>query len=301
MISTDRILGFYISSNRDLLNRAIDEINNIIECFSDINYQLLRIGKFHIILWGVGSLNKFIINNHNGYTIFLGLRTEKEFDAGRLEGRYLVLTINKNNIEIISDWLGSIPVYYICNHKLIAVSSIESVLIASLKIEKNDISDYGIFQLLYLSYFVADNTLYKNIFRIPPDTKITLSINKINKKYLGSVVPSSIRYSKPLKILSQELYDLSVSVISKFVSKYDQWILPLSSGFDSRLIGAIGSKKAKIHAFTYGPSNCNEVIFAQQIANALNIPWQNIDLGHQYITKYLINWTSIFGTTLHFH
>jgi asparagine synthetase B (glutamine-hydrolysing) len=80
-----------------------------------------------------------------------------------------------------------------------------------------------------------------------------------------------------------------------------RWILPLSSGMDSRLIAAVGSEMGiNFRAYTWGESNATDVVYGRKIAECLDIPWKHVELGREYLLKYTGPWTDLFGTAMQF-
>ncbi len=80
-------------------------------------------------------------------------------------------------------------------------------------------------------------------------------------------------------------------------------ILPLSGGYDSRLIALMIKDKKRIKAFSYGLSKNQaesfEAVYAQEIARRLNISWRRIELGEY--NKYIPDWYERFGASTHAH
>ena len=64
-------------------------------------------------------------------------------------------------------------------------------------------------------------------------------------------------------------------------------VIPLSGGYDSRLILSILIKKTypKIITFTYGKPSNKEVIIAERIARKLNVKWYNIEYSDTFISS----------------
>jgi hypothetical protein len=98
------------------------------------------------------------------------------------------------------------------------------------------------------------------------------------------------------------MYELSRSAISEALPTSPTWILPLSAGLDSRLIAAVcADGRVDVRAYTWGNPESVDVVFASQIASALGLPWQYVDVGTDYLCRYTQRWASMFSTALHFH
>jgi hypothetical protein len=80
-------------------------------------------------------------------------------------------------------------------------------------------------------------------------------------------------------------------------------VIPLSGGYDSRLIAMMLKDKNRVKAYTYGlgknQSESFEAIYAQEIARRLKISWKRIELGD--FNKYIPDWYRRFGASVHAH
>ncbi|PTX95549.1 asparagine synthase-related protein [Opitutus sp. ER46] len=79
--------------------------------------------------------------------------------------------------------------------------------------------------------------------------------------------------------------------------------LPLSGGYDSRLIAALLQDKSRVRAFTYGVSRTQEksreVARARWIAERLGVAWAQVPLGRFF--DRLPEWDDTFGISVHAH
>jgi hypothetical protein len=84
----------------------------------------------------------------------------------------------------------------------------------------------------------------------------------------------------------------------------DQYIvLPLSGGYDSRLLLWCLDNKERVRAFTYGSSakqhESFEVVVARSVAEKLGVSWEQIQLG--YFHRYMDAWYDLYGISTHAH
>jgi hypothetical protein len=74
-------------------------------------------------------------------------------------------------------------------------------------------------------------------------------------------------------------------------------VLPLSGGFDSRLLASMVTQKERIKCFSYGStfvqSKDREVLYAQKVAHQLNLQWKYLELNHFHC--YLNDWYNAYG------
>jgi hypothetical protein len=194
------------------------------------------------------------------------------------------------------DWLGSRPIFY--NTQTLKVSN-----------NINDVIDYknielhpeGFNNYLDFGYSVFEQTPVKNV------------------KFM--------RYASVLRIYNDHSYEVEylpdpvdswfgkvtgeADVLNLLQSKIAQWenriageiVLPLSGGFDSRLLASMIANKSRLRCFTYGISpeqhDSYEVIRAKKIADLLHLDWKQIELGG--FNNYIDDWNALFGVSTHTH
>jgi hypothetical protein len=80
-------------------------------------------------------------------------------------------------------------------------------------------------------------------------------------------------------------------------------VLPLSGGYDSRLLLWCLRDKSRVRAFTYGLSDdqnlSSEVVHARTLARQLGVRWERIPMGDLH--KYFDDWDAAFGISAHAH
>lgn len=78
-----------------------------------------------------------------------------------------------------------------------------------------------------------------------------------------------------------------------------QIILPLSGGFDSRLLASMTADKKRLRCFTYGMApisdRCVETVRARALAQKLGLNWAKIELGE--MNDYIPDWLQRWGAT----
>ncbi|GEM_PF-783283 len=221
------------------------------------------------------------------------------------EGRCILIKIfpDGQNWTMWNDWCGSIPVFHAETKEGSIVSSLEPVVVSAFGFTEEDFSKRGLVEMLLHGHFLGTDTLFEKMNVLPADSFSSWKNGKFNgSKKLWTVRPSDALWDISEDKLIPQMYELTVQIIREAAKYKNQWILPLSGGMDSRLMACLGKEQGvDIRAFTYGPENWNEVVYARQIARELNIPWERIDLGTNYLADYTLMWLQWFGTSLHAH
>jgi len=199
-----------------------------------------------------------------------------------------------NNI-FQTDWLASDPVFY--NEITGTIShNINEV------IDFNNIEFHpeGLHNYLNFGYSVFEQTPLKNIKFLRHSSQVSFVDNKINVEYFNDIAE---------KIIGKETQE--DDVLNLLEKKINNWsntnegeiVLPLSGGYDSRLLAFLVKDKERIRAFSYGISknqeNSLEVVKAKKIAEILRIKWDFIPLGFYH--KYFDEWDKLYGPSTHAH
>jgi hypothetical protein len=260
----------------------------------------LKIAEFKISL--VGNLQTQEVSNDN-QRLFINISATQEITSDR----FLKISIYGRNLTIESDYAGSIPCFY-SSRKGFAASNIEPCVYIASNSSLEDICVENIYGFLKFSHFIWDETAWQHINQVLPDSKyiFDLTNNKIQKNYLATVKASSKRANLSDKKVALELFALNESLVTRSLSHSDTIILPLSSGYDSRMIFSVLANSPilakRTRCFTYGPEGSIEVEAGRRLCNLKNIYWQRIDLPCNFLDKrYLTEVADVFGASMHMH
>lgn len=209
--------------------------------------------------------------------------------------RNLIITIQKDCVQIENDWLGSIPVFY--NKRKSIASTIPSLCLTDNSIDKE-----GLFNYAKFGYSVFEQTPFSAVKFLRYYSNITLDdqgINITRKADLISDLEVFNSHSEPEEVL-QKIQAYINDVEEQTEGKI---LLPSSGGYDSRLLNCLVNDKSRIHGFTYGISSQQdksyEVVFAKKLSHILNINWEQIELSN--FNSYINDWHRLFGFSTHLH
>jgi hypothetical protein len=207
----------------------------------------------------------------------------------------LLVSLNKENVEVKNDWLGSIPCFYNKTERI--VSSFPTVCLKSNKVFDED----GLFLFLKYGFSVFGFTPFKEVQFLLFNGKITYS----------SCEFSVVQLEDPVKDINQFAGTSEADIwahIDRFMHSREQStqgvvVLPTSGGFDSRVLNCFVHEKSRVQTFSYGiskqQSNSFEVIEAKKLAQKLGHPWQQIVLGKAF--DYIPEWHNLFAFSTHLH
>lgn len=253
-----------------LKTRKINEKNISLE---GIKKRIIDFKKFELILYGYGFESS---NSFESELIF-------KLYEGDLNSRNLIITIKNERLKIEADWLGSFPVYYD------EISQEISSHWGLLNLEAHESDNVGRYILKKYSYIPNQRTILKGIKRLLAE-EIIYWQNEL------------IKIDKNKKAISLNKNESSVENIIFLINetlnndcKGKNAIVPLSSGYDSRLLLNClikGNGVFKIKTATYALSkeieNCFEAVVARAVSLKCNVDWSCFFLDDFRIFEELI-------------
>ncbi len=202
-------------------------------------------------------------------------------------GHFSVIIESEDYIWAATDRFRNYPLFYTRINEEFSIGD-DCYVITEMQPERR-LNDLAVDCFLTAGYVVNNLTLISNVFQIEAGEYITEGKIFSREFYYDSASIPLIY--KDFDVLSEELYSLFLKVFENhFEALRDNFIvIPLSGGFDSRLIAAMCSKfhPENVLCYTYGiESNC-EVENAKEVAGRLGFKWINIVYDSRLIDGYL--------------
>ena len=317
------VVGFTIHRNlsSERIHSQIITQNQALSYFGWLDRKSLTVGETCLDLWGRKELMDRVHTLPDGAMVVLIGSPHNEVSWGAVEadllkaeraedfqfpweGRAILLYISADgkNWTIWNDWLGSITVFHAEVERGRIVSTLEPVTVAAAGYTPDDFFMPGLVTLMINGHFISDWTLYKGMKTVPADSVSEWDENGFRAKPLWTVQPSQSRWEASWDDLIDEMHELTHSAIAEILKTQPTWILPLSSGLDSRLIAAVAADVgANVHTYAWGAPNTTDVVYSRQIAKTLGFPWKRIDLLNDFMPEYTQRWADLFGSSMHFH
>ena len=277
-MSKTKIIGFLITKEKQKIDIDFFKVGLT-------QFQIMH-NDFYIYLWGIGDIKNYIINNK--YSLSFPLHDN-------LLDRNILISLEDKKIIVENDWLGSIPVFYNLEHKIVST-------IPMFCSKTQDIDEEGFINFCEFGYSVFEHTVFKDMKFMRYYSKLTISNSQIiveNKE--DPVLADSIFYKETSE---KDVIDLLQNYMSKIENQLSgDIIIPTSGGYDSRLLNYLIQNKKRIKSFTYGISKdqgqSSEVVYAKKISEIYNTQWQQIELTNFY--KYIDEWFQLYGVSTHLH
>lgn len=187
-------------------------------------------------------------------------------------------------IRVNSDWLASVPTFY--NTKTLAVSTNMNDVIDWSNVE---IDSEGLYDYLDFGFSVFQQTPIKNVKFLAPNEELIIDNNQLT---LIKHPDPALAFLDKKPTHEDDVLQLIKNKVQGFErSTQGDIILPLSGGYDSRLLASMVEDKGRIKAFSYGISysqeKSDEVVYAKKVAELLGIEWQQIAIHDCMKPDYL--------------
>jgi len=218
------------------------------------------------------------------------------------DGMHYSITISNelNSINIKSDWLNLLPIYYYIEDKRAFVSSSYRKMISLIKNCKPDNLFYPELVLFYTP--LQGRTYYDSIKRLQFGSEINISpkglfIRSYKRFYdLFSFAP--IKFNKSIHCAT----DLYIEKVKKYLQ--DESVVSLTGGFDGRTnVACAHYYKVHYSTYSYGRIGNYDVDIPLMIASKLPVDYHLIELGDNYlqtsykqcVMEYLLNTGGLNG------
>lgn len=194
----------------------------------------------------------------------------------KVDGCFHFCLYDKKNKKIIiaNDRFGLMPLFIYTKDNNFAFGA-EAKSLLPLDFVNVNINKDALNVFYHIGYLLGDNTWFDNIKKMKPATIIEYNVSDKtikNEHYwtFGEVKKSNISFEDAV----DKAYDLFLKSIKKQVDMNYKYIIPLSGGFDSRLIVACLKKiypDYKPYIVTFGTENCQDMITAEKICIIANL------------------------------
>jgi hypothetical protein len=313
------MVGFTILSNlSDVENKSLHHAQDrALAQFEHLERRSIQIGLTQLDVWGHKGMKErlhslpdesflALVGSPNDSISWDDVQEKLHSSHFELpwDGRIILIHISADGQRwtMWNDWLGSIPVFHAEIGQGRVASTLEPVTVAAAGYTPDDFFMPGLVAFLINGHFISDWTLYKGMKTILPDSRSEWDENGFRSHRLWSVEPSQSRWEAGWDELVDEMYELSHKAIADVLKTHSTWILPLSSGMDSRLIAGVAADiGTNVHTYAWGAPDTTDVVYSREIAKTLGFPWKRIDLGNDYLVEYTRRWADWYGSGLHFH
>ncbi len=315
MAARTRIIAFFVSSQAPKAPahlRALEHWNRVRqefaleECEFELRGCRLRLLGEQLsslksdALDAEGARAEWIVGPHRSQPRSAWL----EQSADQIRDRYLRIRADETGLSITSDYTGSIPVYY-SRRRHLSVSNLQPVVVLDSDSRSGDLCYESIFGFLKFSHYIWDETAFQHIRMQEPDSTYRFKLRglELQKRSLETLRASSENH-RNLTQNARAFADLNHALVSSAFEAEPRILLPLSSGYDSRLVlaGLPQAARGRTQTFTYGPPGAIDVEAARRLAKLAGVTWSRVELPCRFLEGAPLRRVSLtMGGALHFH
>lgn len=204
-----------------------------------------------------------------------------------IDGRYSIVIEKEKVVFLATDILRSHPLFFSIENGALKITDRADLLVESLATEELD--KFSVEEFKSVSFTSLNHTLHKDIHQLEAGQciavdKRTANIEKKIYYYHISNPASSYQDESEMGKVFQNVFNR--------VDRYTNGrpiVIPLSGGYDSRLIAAYLRKMNinNVICYTYGASNSPEVSVSKKVAAALGYEWMFVEYSKANVERFL--------------
>lgn len=198
-----------------------------------------------------------------------------------------------------TDWLNTTPVFYNVITKKFSKRISDVIDWANLQFDNE-----GLYNYLRFGYIIFGKTPIKNVERLPPNSVIKCIDNDFGQRVISIETKDDPIFNHfERRSCPEECLDILKKKISSLLASQKAFgkniLLPLSGGYDSRIILSMIDDKSSVKAITYDVSLSehfsSETVNAQILCQKLGVDWRRIDLKRYWGEEIVGMSFSLFG------
>ncbi len=200
-------------------------------------------------------------------------------DFQNWNGSFAAIVLDQDKCYVISDGISSFPLFYRQSNDGIIISD-SAIKLSELdeNIFKSDTLHFELFSIC-----PGNETLIKGVFQILAGEGILFSNGAITSFQHGNIALKVKRKDDTI----QNVWD---NVLDRLLNdkKPSKWLIPLSGGWDSRLLlASLWDRGVRnIVTYTYGSKNSFEVKTAQSVAQQLGVEWHFVEYDNECLSTF---------------
>ena len=221
--------------------------------------------------------------------LFLSKITSLKDLLKKINGVFTILKKENNKMVVINDITRSFPIFYTKIDSFWSISDDIDFLKSKLKtLEFNKVSEN---EFLASNHVHGSKTLLENIYQTQSSEYISFTENDIEERFFYFSYSCEKQDKINLEKLSKDGLTVFENSFERTIHSCNnrQVVIPLSSGFDSRLIAVFFKKHnyKNVLCYTYGKKNSFEIEYSKKTSQALNFKWIFIEYDEKLTGEFL--------------
>lgn len=219
---------------------------------------------------------------------FCNIKSKNDFKNKLINanGIFSVIITTEDNIVLMAvDRTRTFPIFYTLNNNILYISDDTYYLRDKFKNKINVLSSQ---EYLAVGYVTGRETLLEYIYQVQSGEYIIFQDSVLKQDLYFDYIANGI-LNKKYKDLKYNFIKTMDSAILRLIQYADgnQIMLPLSGGYDSRLLACMLKKHnyKNVLCYTYGNLNSYEVEISKQVAKKLNFQWEFAEYTDKIISN----------------
>lgn len=208
---------------------------------------------------------------HENFASIFDVEALSSMEFARWNGEYALIFTTELNTTLVTDMKRSIPLFY--SKESSGDWLVQDFITphAGMKMQKEAEEEF-----LVTGFVFREKTLFEDWYQVPAVSKVLLTEEAKQSYYYTYVLEKE---EEPIDVFAEELEHVFHSLFDDLATRLKdrQIVIPLSGGYDSRLIALMlveRGLKDSITAFTYGRPGNGESTVSKQIADRLGLKWK---------------------------
>jgi asparagine synthase (glutamine-hydrolysing) len=213
-----------------------------------------------------------------------------EKQIGNINGVFSCIILLEKEVILFSDKSRFFPLFYSqINDKLLISDDFYYLVTKQAKCSFNNDS---VTQFLSGAFVSGSDTVVSNISQVRPSEIVCFSNDSVKRKYTSTFSVSNKEFltcdESKLEDLALKKFKKAGLRLAKSITK-KQVLLPLSGGYDSRLIACWlkENKVENVTCFTFGRKDTAEIEISRKVAEQLNFEWHYIEYKPEMVDDYI--------------
>ncbi|MBV7364129.1 7-cyano-7-deazaguanine synthase [Actinomycetaceae bacterium TAE3-ERU4] len=209
-------------------------------------------------------------------------------DLSKLRGHWSAILLSDNEVKLCADAFRSRPLYY-------ALSATEILVtddwFKAIEYVGYTLDEAAYEQLAMAGFVFGEATCAKGIWQVPSGQTVSINLDTCEVSHSFARTPLFVKEKEQSSAQFITALDKVFNTVMKRAvdscPPNSKILLPLSGGYDSRLLAAWFAKNynGPILTFSYGKPGSRELEISKQVAQSLNLPWRGIEMTPHEVHK----------------
>lgn len=220
---------------------------------------------------------------------FSDIHSEEAFVSRlkRVNGLFSVVVQNENRIFFAVDLLRMFPLFYVRSGEMTIWLGDDP---EQAPVPKN-FQENNKHEFLATGFVTGSGTLSQEIVQVQAGEYGTISKGRLVVRNYENYLAANERLGLNFEQEKETLKNIIFSVFSKYIESFKKYhfVLPLSGGFDSRLIACMLKRYGvtNVTCITYGRPGNKEAVTSEKVAKRLGFEWVYIKYDDALIHNYI--------------